>query len=1446
MVKSANRKMLTAFLSVVAVLALSLCVLFAMPVRVKADETVTSESLLDLSKGHNNNAGTTFSSSNTIFIHWAAGSQSGSTWGGLNLKCGDNDLSDLIVLTTADKSQTLKAWKAESLITRVITYGDMMGINLEEKGLTKAQVKSVTLKAGLAPIKDSAGYGDNNATTGTADMTKALPEDITIYLNADGSVQTYRPFDELLDLSKNVEGLTPNNFMGPLFSIFWKDSNQPATWGVAKAKIGEGVVGDYIVITKKDGESKTVTEWGNGITRIISYGTETGINFEGTVKKADVKSITLKKGFAPLVKGDNADNWGGDGTVFDTDSTKALEADITLFPNTVTGKWEVETTSLTVKTQPDKLDYAVGESFDPTGMVVTATTTVTGVKDINVVNGMYTAEDFSKAGEKTVTVSYGGKTVTISVNVTAVARNLESIAYKSGTASIEQNGSLSEMTVTDLLLTATYDNGDTEDVTVTADMIAVDPGELGVKDGVVSYKQGSVVKTCTVKVNVTARTTEFNKNNIYPIPIDGYYPGEDGGDRTVNDSGINVWFTTNAGYGGEAIFDGLGERPGWYDDNETIHNNVKAHVLINGKTFEELNAEGWGLERMFMGWYRTGLWTLRIHDKSQNKAKDIETITILKGFRLYNKNLQPVGTPTICDYTMQCVDKPNTDQKMLIRKVESLSVESEPNKKSYYTDEKFDKTGLTVKAVYTDGGTRTFEVKDRMISCNLTVAGDEVPVTITYNGKTAVVNVKTEVRPVTLTGITLKEGSLITLTQYKRDFTISDGAKVIAHYSDDTTEEVDLTLDMISGLTNETAGSYKATVTYQNFTAQIDYTVNAYDAENSTLSGIKYGLEYDAGIEFVKFQFTRTDKDNLKAYRNVNYSNSAIIGKTLGDLFKINGVTVTELVEQGKVKRIWMYGEAIGFHVDDAEFKKVVLGGATIEILPGFCWVVNPGTPADSWVDNNLDYVKTLIPVENAVVTKPMYFRFADGVVKKVVEDIVLVGTPKANYYVGDVISTEGLTLAVTYKGFDKAETENVTAAMCSADLTSAGEKVVTVSFEGKTTKFNITVENVSLTDIEITNEPEKKVYDFGIDDELILDGLTVKAYYDNNTEKELDIADLTIEGFTARKFGKQTLTVRYGEFSKTFEISMENVSKNQYLWLKYNDAAMSFEASVHHSLVINFGLQGVSEGGGLSSFWRVDKYPFVADYMLINGVKVSELIKTGKVTRLCVWTNQLVIHLDTNDLVPSTMIDTIYPKTPQEYIEGVSEVVDTVTFLPGFQWYTTNATSEKEKIEGWGDDSYNKGIALKGAVLKETITIKNNDGFGWIRELKKDADGNIAEDALVIKSMPDKTEYLLGEALKLSGMTIVATFEDGGTTIINPEFSMTDGYDRNKLGEQTITYTYAGGTVTFTVTVKEKVEDSSADGSDCSGCDGAVTGSYVALFGLAVAMAYTLKRKKK
>ncbi len=74
------------------------------------------------------------------------------------------------------------------------------------------------------------------------------------------------------------------------------------------------------------------------------------------------------------------------------------------------------------------------------------------------------------------------------------------------------------------------------------------------------------------------------------------------------------------------------------------------------------------------------------------------------------------------------------------------------------------------------------------------------------------------------------------------------------------------------------------------------------------------------------------------------------------------------------------------------------------------------------------------------------------------------------------------------------------------------------------------------------------------------------------------------------------------------------------------------------------------------------------------------------------------------------------------------------------------------------------------------------------------------------ITKTPDKTSYVKGEDLDLTGGQITATYEDGTTQII----SMLDdsvgysGYNANTLGEQTITITYAGKTATYKVTVYE------------------------------------------
>ena len=70
-----------------------------------------------------------------------------------------------------------------------------------------------------------------------------------------------------------------------------------------------------------------------------------------------------------------------------------------------------------------KTEYFVGQSFDPTGMTVTATysdnstKTITGITETDKKNVSWDTEKFTNAGTKTVTISYGGKTAAVTVDV---------------------------------------------------------------------------------------------------------------------------------------------------------------------------------------------------------------------------------------------------------------------------------------------------------------------------------------------------------------------------------------------------------------------------------------------------------------------------------------------------------------------------------------------------------------------------------------------------------------------------------------------------------------------------------------------------------------------------------------------------------------------------------------------------------------------------------------------------------------------------------------------------------------------------------------------------------------------------------------------------------------------------------------------------------------------
>lgn len=1257
-----------------------------------------------------------------------------------------------------------------------------------------------------------------------------------IVADAEGTVE------DIIDLSQG-----PNSNIGQptadgaanLLKFHFKGVNMSDGSFMENAVVSEGVtIGDLIVVDNGTA-SKTVSQWssdsGKRAFRIAVYGAGMYLQCEnGVVDVNTIRYVTFKKGFVLFqgVDGTTGD-WVFTKTASEKLSATEFPADLKLYVNKTADAYQYAATSLTVSSAPEKVTYTVGDTFDPAGMTIEAVTETNGNKSINVTSAMCSA-DFSEAGEKTVTVSYGGQTVTQAVTVSAPAKVLTGIAYKEGSVSIELNGTFKQMTLNGLKATATYEGGETAEIDVVADMISVDPSELGERKGKIVYTEGNTTVSCDVTVTVTERTTEFAAGNMYVIPLDGYYDGEDGATFKMNDSGISIWFTTNAGFGKEGAFKGLtGGTDGWYDGAgfEAAFADIKAHVLLNGKTFDQLNAEGAGLARFCMGWFGEGLYCLRVHTDGSFKYNNLETVTILRGFRMYGNTKKAIGARTPCDYTFTVADKPGTSDKMLVRKTESLTVVSAPSKTEYLTGDNFSAEGMTVKAVYSDGGEKTFAVKDRMVSYDFSEAGEK-DVTVTYNGVSATQKVTVKAPVATITGIAVKDNAKLSLKQYSLNATLTEGAKLVVSYSDNTTEEVDLTLAMIGGYTNEKAGDFKATVTYKDNTCEIGYTVSAYDG-TSFIKGINYGPVYGSeGTGYANFVGIDDVTAPLKALWNVDKAKSLIIGKTNGDLVTINGVTLTQLVSEGKVARMLMNGRNFGFHIDDAEFMATVKSGAEICFLPGFAWLTNS---SDAW---GAPTPETYEPIENAVVTSPLYFSFKNDKVNKVIDTVTLKGTPKAAYNKGDVIDVTGLSLAVKYKGFD-VEYVDLTADMCEYDFASAGNKTVTVTYGGKTVTFDVTVEDIVLSEVEITSEPTKKDYDFGIENELDLTGLVVTAKYGNGTTKEISHDSLTVTGFDSRKFGVQTIKVVYGEFEVTFEVEVKNISTNKYLGIDYVSAATSYESTQHNSLVISFTLNGVYEQ--LNSFWGANQLDYVADYMLINGKKVSDLVAEGKVTRLAVWTSQLVIHLDTTKLVPATWVDKRADKNDPDdkgihYIEGESEVVETVTFLPGFQWYTVNGVLSGEL---WGNNNaYQYATPIAGAVLKETITIHNEDGYGWTRPLKKDGD-KVASDALTIASLPKKTTYAPGEKLDLTGLQILAKYEDGGEEIIVPGASEVDGFKKDTEGTQTLTYTYFGQVVSFEITVKNP------DSGKTGGCGSALDAA--GLSGLAMlGLAFIAKRKRK
>ena len=222
-----------------------------------------------------------------------------------------------------------------------------------------------------------------------------------------------------------------------------------------------------------------------------------------------------------------------------------------LVDNTV---WNLK--SIAVKTAPTKVTYDVGDHFDPTGLVITATySDQAGVKNDKTVEVAYsnaTAEAFAfdpstsaalTVDDDEVTITWGEKSTTQAITVNAALEwTLSSIAVK--TAPTKVTYTVGEyFAPAGLVLTATYtapgDNEKTEDVVYsneTAEAFAFDPSTsdaLTIDDDEVTITWGG--KSTTQAITVEAASAGSSVNNPLTVAeaIEAYQANNSIGSKYV-------------------------------------------------------------------------------------------------------------------------------------------------------------------------------------------------------------------------------------------------------------------------------------------------------------------------------------------------------------------------------------------------------------------------------------------------------------------------------------------------------------------------------------------------------------------------------------------------------------------------------------------------------------------------------------------------------------------------------------------------------------------------------------------------------------------------------------------------------------------------------------------------------------------------------------------------
>ena len=358
----------------------------------------------------------------------------------------------------------------------------------------------------------------------------------------------------------------------------------------------------------------------------------------------------------------------------------------------------------------------------------------------------------------------------------------------------------------------------------------------------------------------------------------------------------------------------------------------------------------------------------------------------------------------------------------------------------------------------------------------------------------------------------------------------------------------------------------------------------------------------------------------------------------------------------------------------------------------------------------------------------------------------------------------------------------DLTADMVSGfDNTKVGKQTLTVTYQGKTTTFEVTVRAKTLTEIRVTKQPAKRTYLEG--DAFEPTGMEITAYYDNGTSEV--VTDYGISGYDSTP-GVKRLTVTYGGKTAALEVTVRDkalvsiaVTKNPDQ-MTYVEGTALDTTGMELTLVFDNGTKEV-----LATGWT-ETYDFSQP-----GRQEVRIDCRGKTTTLTVM------------VLSKTLTGIAVSRLPNKltYIEGNAFSAAGMEVTAYYDNNTSEIVTDRVTIQGYDSAPGIKTMAIsyqgKEASFTVTVEAKKPVSIAW-------------------KAKPNKTVYVVGEELSLSGAVILIRYNNGTTAEQQLEGSWgADQYNPNQIGTQTIYIRYQETPpISFTVTVKSRVPTSITSGT--------------------------------